>query len=88
MRFSVTDASRCLTQLIRSAQAGEEVVIVEDGEPIARLVPASRPVTDGTEVGRASTILAWLAQHPLPNASCRSAEEIDAAIEAERNAWE
>ena len=38
---SLTDAAARLTELIRLAQQGTEVVIVEDGLPVARLMPAS-----------------------------------------------
>jgi len=87
MQLSILEASRRLPQLIRAARAGEEVV-AENGEPVARLVPASRPAVDDAETGRAATVLAWLKQNPLPKDACRSAEEIDAAIAAERNAWD
>jgi len=40
------------------------------------------------EPGRARTILDWLAHHPVPPESRRSAEEIDTAIAAERAAWD
>ena len=88
MQFTVLEASRRLSQLIRSAQAGEEVLIAENGEPVARLVAASPAIQDDAKMGRGSAILAWLSDHPVPMEACRSAEEIDAAIEAERNAWE
>ena len=38
--------------------------------------------------GSPQSILDWLKNHPLPAHARRSAEEIDAAIEAERNAWD
>jgi hypothetical protein len=39
-------------------------------------------------MGLARTILDWVADHPLPPESRRSPEEIDAAIAAERAAWD
>lgn len=42
----------------------------------------------GEEAGRARTILEWLAHNPVPPESRRSAEELDAAIAAERAAWD
>jgi prevent-host-death family protein len=86
MQYSVVEAGRCLPELIRSARAGEEVLIAEGGEPVARLVPASQPAAPSAGLG--ANVLAWLAEHPLPPEACRSADEIDAAIEAERTAWE
>ena len=88
MQLNVPEASRRLSLLIRAARAGEEVVIAENGEPVARLVPASPATASADEVGLGSTILAWLEQHPLAEAHRRPAAEIDAAIEAERAAWE
>jgi prevent-host-death family protein len=81
MQLTVLEASRSLPQLIRAALAREEVEVAENGEPVARLVPASRRAVDDAEVGRPPTILAWLRQNPLPKEACRSAEEIDVAIE-------
>lgn len=41
MRISVTDAKRLLAELIRRAQAGDEVVLTRHGHPAVRLVPIS-----------------------------------------------
>lgn len=40
------------------------------------------------ERGNAAAILKFLKDNPLPLECRRSAEEIDAGIEAERNAWD
>ena len=42
MRISVTDAKGQLTDLVRRAEAGDEVILTRHGEPAARLV-AVRP---------------------------------------------
>jgi prevent-host-death family protein len=39
MRISVTDAKGQLTELVRRAQAGDEVVLTRHGHPAVRLVP-------------------------------------------------
>lgn len=65
-------------------RAGAEVVIAAGGEPVARLVAIGDAPASATDTGRASAILDWLTRHPLPPDRQRSAEEIDAAIEAER----
>jgi prevent-host-death family protein len=78
------EAKNRLSQLIRSAQAGEEVIIANRGEPVARLVPARE--TAGA--GSARAILGWLERHSLPDYARRSAEEIDAAIAEEKHSWE
>jgi prevent-host-death family protein len=39
MRISVTDAKGQLTELVRLAEAGEEVVLTRHGRPTVRLAP-------------------------------------------------
>lgn len=84
MQVNVLEARNQLSQLIRQAQAGEEVVIANRGQPMVRLVPARPPGSGGA--GR--DFLKWLADHPLPAHARRSASEIDAGIEAERHGWD
>lgn len=50
--FGVRDAKANFTRLVRRAVAGEEIVIMRRGEPIARLVPATRAVTRRLGVDR------------------------------------
>jgi prevent-host-death family protein len=84
MKVNILEAKSQLSQLIKSAQAGEEVIIANRGEPVARLVATSAL----TRAGRAPDFLKWLASNPLPAYAQRSAAEIDATIETERNAWD
>lgn len=53
MQYDVREAKSQLSKLLAKAQAGEEVVILEDGKPIARLLPMAkhRMRTPGTEKG-------------------------------------
>ena len=88
MQVTIPEASRRLAQLIRSVQAGDEVLIAEGETPVARLLPVAPATEVDEEPGRARTILDWLARHPVPPENRRSAEEIDAAIAAERAAWD
>lgn len=90
MQVNILEAKNRLSQLIKSAQAGEEVVIANRGEPVARLVPVSAHGAAKTTggVGSAQAILGWIRSHPLPAYARRSAEEIDAAIREERDSWE
>ncbi|HLY44649.1 MAG TPA: type II toxin-antitoxin system Phd/YefM family antitoxin [Stellaceae bacterium] len=39
MRISVTDAKAQLTELVRRAENGDEVILTRHGHPAARLVP-------------------------------------------------
>jgi prevent-host-death family protein len=86
MQVNILEAKNRLSQLIKSVQAGEEVVIANRGEPVARLVPARE--TPAATPGSARAILDWVESNSLPDYARRSAEEIDAAIEAERHSWD
>jgi prevent-host-death family protein len=88
VQVNILEAKNRLSQLVKAAQAGEEVVIANRGEPVVRLVPAGTPLAARINTGSARTILDWLKSHPLPAYARRSAEEIDAAIQEERNAWD
>ncbi|MGH7059315.1 MAG: type II toxin-antitoxin system Phd/YefM family antitoxin [Stellaceae bacterium] len=43
MQVAVTDANARLTELIRCAEAGEEVILTRHGRAVARVVPVARP---------------------------------------------
>jgi len=42
MNISVTEAKAQLTELVRRAEAGEEIVLTRRGVPVARLTPEPR----------------------------------------------
>jgi prevent-host-death family protein len=88
MQVNILEAKNRLSQLVKRAAAGEEVVIANRGKPVVRLVPAEAGSVAAAGKGNGKRILAWLKSHPLPAYARRSAEEIDAYIEEERNAWE
>jgi len=87
MQVNIFEAKNRLSQLIKSARAGEEVVIAYRGEPVVRLVPTEKSSGAAADAGSARRILDWLASHELPAYARRPAEEIDAAIEEERESW-
>jgi prevent-host-death family protein len=88
MQVNILEAKNRLSQLIKAALAGEDVVIANRGQPMVRLVPAEKASPGGAERGSGRAILAWLKAHPVPEHARRSAEEIDADIEAERRSWD
>jgi prevent-host-death family protein len=88
MQVNILEAKNRLSQLIRSAQAGEEVVIANRGKPVVRLVPAGKASAAAAERGKGRAIIDWLSTNPLPDYARRSAEEIDASIEDERQSWD
>jgi prevent-host-death family protein len=87
MQVNILEAKNKLSQLVKRAQGGEEVVIANRGVPVARLVPVEGG-SFAAGKGNGKRIVAWLKAHPLPAYAKRSAEEIDAYIEEERNSWE
>ena len=88
MQVNILEAKNKLSQLVKRAQAGEEVVIANRGVPVARLVPTEKAAAQDLRPGNGKRIVEWLRKHPLPAYAQRSAEEIDAYIEEERNSWE
>jgi len=45
MRISVTEAKAQLTELVRRAEAGDEVILTRHGHPAVALVPLKRALT-------------------------------------------
>jgi prevent-host-death family protein len=45
MEISVSDAKGQLTDLVRRAEAGDEIVLTRHGKPAVRLVPVKRQLT-------------------------------------------
>jgi prevent-host-death family protein len=86
VQVNILEAKTRLSQLIRSVQAGEEVIIANRGQPVAKLVPAE--ASRDAEKGSARRILDHLKAHPLPDDARRSMAEIDSDIEADRESWD
>ena len=87
MQVNILEAKSRLSQLIKAARAGEEVVIANRGQPMVRLVPAESASAE-PPLGSPQRIVAWLKAHRRPENTRRSAAEIDADIAAERQAWD
>jgi prevent-host-death family protein len=82
---SVLEAKNQLSKLIRAVRAGDQIVIANRGEPVARLTAVETGA--GTSRGTATAILE-LAQTRRPSPRKRSAREIDRAVADERAAWD
>jgi prevent-host-death family protein len=87
MKVNVLEAKNRLSELIRAAQAGEEVIIANRGQAVARLSPIQEPMS-GAVVGSAKALLNWLEKSSQPGWMQRSAADINADIEQERGAWD
>ena len=63
MQVNILQAKNQLSQLIKYAQSGDEVIIANRGSPVARLVP------ENPQAARRSAnanFLHWLEANPLP----------------------
>lgn len=98
MQVNVLEAKNRLSELLRSAERGEDVVIANRGRGVVRLVPLSGGDNPSpAQPGQASAFLGWLEKHPWPlpgarhpsaRADARRHAEIQARIEAQRSGWE
>lgn len=86
MQVNILDAKNRLSQLVKAAQAGEEVVIANRGAPVARLVRIEQDTPYPPGTGHA--VLAWLERNPLPAHHRRGHAEIEADIAEERSMWD
>lgn len=89
IKVNVLEAKNRLSELLRAAQAGEEVVIANRGEPVARLTAIAPAVAvEQHPRGSAKAIFAALDAIPMPLESRRTVEEIDAYLAEERASWD
>ena len=88
MQINILEARNRLSRLLKAVQTGDEVVIAKRGRPVARLMPVQTEDELTSEPGNPARILDWLDRHPLPDHAQRSADEIEADIRAEREAWD
>ncbi len=82
MQLNILESKNRLSELVQRAVRGEEVLIANRGVPMVRLVPVSSPKAPVRDV------VSWLERNPLPVTARRDAEQLDAQIEQERQAWD
>jgi prevent-host-death family protein len=75
MRVSASEAKGQLTELVRRAEAGEEVVPTRHGQPVARLTPAKRPQTPEERRAIIAQIQAEAAGKALPGPSAERSQD-------------
>ena len=83
---TIEDAKQQLAELIDDVNAGEEIIISDQGEPVAKIsgVQSSTPAdaVPKNAFGR------WLMANPIPEGQGRSSEDVARQIAEERDAWE
>lgn len=76
MQISVTDAKAQLTDLVRRAEAGDEIILTRHGQPAVRLVAVKRKPVDPVERRRILTdIRASAAAKATPGPSAARSQD-------------
>ena len=88
MQVNILQAKNQLSQLIKCAQAGDEVVIANRGAPVVQLIRLEPKQAGSAHKIADPNFLHWLEANPLPRHAQRTAQEIDAGIAEERSAWD
>jgi prevent-host-death family protein len=75
MKISVTQAKGQLTELVRRAQAGDEVILTRHGHEAVRLVPVT--MAPGREARRAllESVRAWAVGRATPGPSAERSQD-------------
>jgi prevent-host-death family protein len=69
MEVSLTDAKAQLTELVRRAEAGDEVVLTRHGHPAVRLVPIKKRLSPEARMAIIDEIVASANPTPGPSAA-------------------
>lgn len=85
MQVNILEAKNQLSRLVKRALAGEEIIIANRGQPVAKLTAAT--AQPRVKAGHAGGIAGWLERNPLPAGARRTGAAIDAAIAEERHTW-
>lgn len=75
MRVSVTDAKAQLTELVRRAEAGDEVVLTRHGHPTVRLVPVRERLSVAERRAILESIRESAAKRPSPGPSAARSQD-------------
>ena len=75
MRVSVTDAKAQLTELVRRAEAGDEVMLTRHGAPAVRLVPVYPVIDSSTRRALLEDVRASGARNATPGPSAARSQD-------------
>ena len=76
MKISVSEAKAQLTELVRRAEAGEEVVLTRHGHPAVRLVPAGAPTDAAQRLAIIEAVQAAAAGKILPGTDAARSQDV------------
>lgn len=83
MEVSVSDAKAQLTDLVRRAEKGEEIVLTRHGQATAKIVPLTKPKPIGVERRKALDEIVARAQEKLKHLPRKTLKEIDRELYGE-----
>jgi prevent-host-death family protein len=75
MRISVTEAKGQLTELVRRAEAGDEVILTRHGHPAAQIVPIRRAPTGSERRALLEEVRAAGARKATPGPSAARSQD-------------
>lgn len=75
MRISVSDAKGQLTELVRLAEEGEEVILTRHGQPVAQVAPIKRKLEAGERKKIIDEIQREAARKALPGPSAARSQD-------------
>jgi prevent-host-death family protein len=87
MQVNILEAKNRLSEMVKSAQAGVDVIIANRGKPLMRLVPINSDLADSAPINSGASLSAWL-QARSERSPLRNPDDIEASIQEARNAWD
>lgn len=82
---TIEDAKQQLAELIDDVNAGEEIIISDQGEPVAKITSVQ---TTAASPRKLNAFAQWLLENPIPEGQGRSSEDVARQIAEERDSWE
>ena len=87
MQVNILEAKNRLSELVKSAQAGEEVIIANRGQPVVRLSPVEVGDMETAPMNSGAALSAWLQARPVRGLMLKD-DEIEAYVRRNRDAWD
>lgn len=87
MQVNILEAKNRLSELVKSAQAGEEVIIANRGQPVVRLSPIEAYGKEAPPINSGAALSMWL-QARRVRVPMRDDDEIEAYVQENRDAWD
>lgn len=75
MDISVTNAKAHLTELVRRAESGDEVILTRHGKPAARIVPVTAPPDESARRALIASIQAAARHATIPGPTAARSQD-------------